>query len=58
VAPPGQRVDAADFERASGRIRGFMIEYEKFLPPSSLPFVEELIDHDEHGLALRMMLEG
>ena len=35
-----------------------MIEYEKFLPLSSLPFVEELIDHDEHGLALRMMLEG
>lgn len=51
-----QRIARTDATR--GRIQAMLIVSEAYLPRDLLPHLQELIDHDEWGLALDWMLDA
>ena len=51
------RFDAAYYEDIRGRVRGVLIAVSAAFAPEQLGLVEELIDANEAGVALEMLIE-
>jgi hypothetical protein len=58
--PPEKSVtrpfDASHYEDLRGRVRGVLIAVADAFRPDQLAIVEELIDHNEHVVALEMLV--
>jgi hypothetical protein len=51
------RFDASYYEDLRGRVRGVLIATEEFLSRQDATLIDELIDHNESGIALEMLSE-
>jgi len=49
--------DASYYEDVRGRVRGVLISVADVVPREKLAFIEELIDHNEPGIALEMLVD-
>ena len=50
-------IDPYEYERNKARAQTLLILAESYMSPRTVSFVQEYIDHDEHGLALESILD-
>ena len=52
------RFDATHYEEIKGRVRGLLIGVSNLLDPDRLALIEELIDSNESGVALDLLVRS